>query len=127
MQDFNTNSPYLLTLKKIMPKTTTELLMATYNRGVSTNEAEKMAAYLIDQVKYFHFKNLSAFDNNTSHIIGREWHEIDYSGENMTWQDQKKKYAAYGITNFKLLENLKKYIPVESKLPYFNKIYQPRR
>ena len=36
-------------------------------------------------------------------IIGREWHEIDYSGESMTWQKQKIKYAPYGISNFKTL------------------------
>ena len=112
-------------LQSLMPKTTTELLMATYKRGLNKNEAEKMAKYLITEVKFYKFKNLSAFDNNTSHIIGREWHEIDYSGENMTWEKQKIKYAPYGISNFKSLKCLKKFFPVESKLTYFNKIYQP--
>jgi len=44
----------------------------------------------------------------------------------MTWQSQKKKYAPYGITNFKSLDNLEKFFPIESKLPYFARIYQPR-
>ena len=48
--------------------------------------------------------------NNTSHIIGRNWWEINYSGENMTWQGQKTKYAPYGITDFKSVE-------LEDKVP----------
>ncbi|KTD21944.1 Uncharacterised protein [Legionella lansingensis] len=125
LQTVHFNFLYLSQLQILMPKTTTELLIATYRRGLNKNEAEKMADYLMEQVKFYKFKNLSAFDNNTSHIIGREWYEIDYSGENMTWQKQKQKYAPYGISNFKSLECLKKFFPVESKLPYFNKIYQP--
>ncbi len=112
-------------LQFIMPKTSTELLMATYKRGLNKSEAEKMAKYLIKLVDFYKFKNLPAFDNNTSHLIGREWYEIDYSGENMTWKKQKEKYAPYGISNFKSLVCLQKFFPVESKLPYFNKVYQP--
>ncbi|CDZ76626.1 hypothetical protein BN59_00900 [Legionella massiliensis] len=125
IQNTDFNFLYLSKLQDLMPKTTTELWMATYNRGLNKNETEKMAEYLITEVKFYKFKNLPAFDNNTSHIIGREWHEIDYSGENMTWEKQKEKYAPYGISNFKSLQCLQKFFPVESKLPYFNKIYQP--
>lgn len=126
LQSIHFNFLYLSKLQTSMPKTTTELLMAIYRRGLNAKEAEKMAKYLTEQIEVYKFKNPSAFDNNTSHIIGREWHEIDYSGENMTWQKQKQKYAPYGITNFKSLESLEKFFPVESKLPYFNKIYQPK-
>lgn len=117
---------YLPKLQYTMPKTTTELLIATRSRGLNKNEADKMAGYLIRQLQYYKFQNPSAFDNNTSHIIGREWYEIDYSGEHMTWQKQKKYYAPYGISNFKSVDCLKKFFTVESKLPYFNKIYKPR-
>ena len=116
---------YLPALQKLAPKTTIELLMAIYKRGLDKREADKMAKYLTERIDYFNFKNIAAFDNNTSHIIGREWHEIDYSGESMTWQKQKIKYAPYGISNFKSLACLEKFFPVESKLPYFNKIYMP--
>ena len=116
---------YLSKLQFLMPKTTTELFMATYKRNLNKSEAEKMAHYLITEFKYYKFKNAPAFDNNTSHIIGREWYEIDYAGEGMTWKKQKEKYAPYGISNFKTLNCLKKFFPVESKLPYFNKTYQP--
>lgn len=125
IQNMHANFLYLPRLQTLMPKTATELLMATYKRGLAMSEADKMANYLIDITKYYKFKNLAAFDNNTSHIIGREWHEIDYSGEHMTWQKQKQKYAPYGIENFKSLKCLQKFFPVESRLPYFNKLYQP--
>lgn len=113
-------------LQEKMPKTTVELLRSVEGRGVSLIEAQKMAAYLDALYDQFEFKNPAPFDENTSHIIGRTWSEIDYSGENMTWEKQKLKYKPYGIQDFKSLEMLKKFFPVESKLPYFQKIYKPR-
>jgi hypothetical protein len=119
--------PHITKLQKILPKTTLELLMAVHARNLSIAEAEKMAAYLAVIVEKFQFKFPKAFDENTSHIIGREWHEIDYSGEKMTWQKQQLKYKPYGITDFKSLANLQKFFVVESTLPYFNKTYEPAR
>lgn len=113
-------------LQKIMPKTSLELLMATHNRNLLLSEAEKMAAYLDILAHKYNFKNINAFDENTSHIIGRKWHEIDYSGENMTWRKQQLKYQPYGIIDFKSVDTLNKFFVVESKLPYFNKSYQPQ-
>jgi hypothetical protein len=120
-------TPKLKSLQTILPKTTVELLMAVSKRGVSLNEAEKMAEYLKEVVDEFQFTYPEAFDENTSHIIGREWSEIDYSGEGMTWQKQKAKYRPYGIQDFKTLGHLKKFIPVESKLSYFDKTYKPKK
>ena len=118
--------PSLLKLEKILPKTTLEILRGVHERGVSLTEAEKIAVYLTVVVNHFQFQNTTAFDENTSHLIARDWQEIDYSGENMTWEKQREKYAVYGISNFKTEANLIKFIPVESKLPYFKKIYRPR-
>jgi hypothetical protein len=115
--------PQILILQKQMPKVALELLFAVEARGLSITEAEKMAAYLQQVPKVYHIRKIAVFDEHTSHIIGREWHEIDYSGEGMTWQGQKAKYAKDGITNFKSLENMQKFFPVESKLPYFKEIY----
>ena len=112
-------------LQSLLPKTSIELLMALRFRAVPSNEAESIALYLKDIVASCQFENIKGFDNNTSHIIGREWHEIDYSGEEMTWKKQQAWYTPYGIANFKTLENLKKFFPVESKLPHFKKIYKP--
>ena len=85
-----------------------------------------MAAYLTLIFQKFDFQNPKPFDENTSHIIGREWCEIDYSGENMTWEKQQQKYSPYGIQNFKSAEMLEKFFPIEATLPYFRKIYNPR-
>lgn len=126
LENLEEPAPQLSALQSILPKTTIELLMAVSQRGLALSEAEKMASYLSSVVDQFKFSNISAFDENTSHIIGREWHEIDYSGENMTWEKQKAKYQPYGVDHFKSLECLKKFIPVESKLPYFKKIYKPK-
>ena len=114
-------------LQEILPKTTIELIMSLIYRDVDYVQAKLIAVYLRDFAVSCKFKNINAFDNNTSHIIGRRWNEIDYSGEGMTWQKQEAKYAKYGITDFRTLENIKKFFPVESKLPYFNKIYQPNK
>jgi hypothetical protein len=119
--------PSLQSLQKQLPKTTLELLIAMQSRSLDKQEAEKMAHYLEHLLEEFQFKNVLAFDENTSHIIGREWAQIDYSGEGMTWQAQKAKYQPYGITDFKSLACLKKFFPVESRLPYFNKTYQPQK
>jgi hypothetical protein len=110
-------------LQMLLPKTTLELLFAVQSRGVAIQEAEKMAKYLNTVPQVYKIKNIAQFDENTSHIIGREWHDIDYSGEGMTWQGQKAMYAKYGITNFKTVTNLEKFFPVESRMPYFKKAY----
>lgn len=123
LENLTQPTPELLKLQVILPKTTLELIRAIESRGVTLVEAEKMAAYLQTVSARFSIKNVAAFDENTSHIIGREWSEIDYGGEGMTWQKQQLKYKPYGITNFKTLENLTKFFPVESKLPYFKKVY----
>ncbi|MCC8461964.1 MAG: hypothetical protein LN546_02045 [Rickettsia endosymbiont of Ecitomorpha arachnoides] len=109
-----------------MPKTTLELLIAINERGLDIKEADLMAKYLQGLIASYNFQNIAAFDENTSHIIGRDWHEIDYSGEGMTWQGQKAKYARYDIIDFKSVDRLKKFFTVESKLPYFTKIYKPK-
>lgn len=114
----------LKVIKEILPRTCIELIMGIIYRHVSFIEAEKMGEYLKEIVDIYKFKNVKAFDNNTSHIIGREWCEIDYSGEGLTWESQKK-YAPYNVKNFKTLENLKKFFPIESKFSYFTRIYKP--
>lgn len=113
-------------LQHIAPKTTIELLMAIAFRCVTIEDAEGIARYLNTMVLSYDFENINAFDENTSHIIGRDWHQIDYSNEGMTWKKQKEKYQCYNITNFKTLENIKKFFKVESKLPYFKKTYRPK-
>jgi hypothetical protein len=122
----NDGTPNLLALQYLLPKTTLELLRAIAQRNVETKEAESMAEYLKYIVESFKFENIPSFDENTSHIIGREWSEIDYSGENMTWEKQKMSYAPYDIQDFKSTAMLKNFFSRESQLPYFKKIYRPQ-
>lgn len=117
---------YMQQLRKLAPKTTLELLFSLRFRDLSMEEAEKMANYLLELLQKFQFQYPSKFDTNTSHLVGRKWHEIDYSGEGMTWQSQKKKYQPYGVLDFRTKENLAAFFKIESKLPYFKKIYQPK-
>lgn len=126
LESFHIPTPELSLLQKSLPKTTLELLMAVHARGLRLTEAEKMAAYLSLFMHQQQFQHPKPFDENTSHIIGREWNEIDYSGEGMTWQKQQQKYLPYGISNFKSRDNLIKFFKVESKLPYFKKFYGPK-
>ncbi|WP_299494252.1 hypothetical protein [uncultured Shewanella sp.] len=116
--------PELFALSKVLPKTTLELLRSVELRGVSLSDAEDMAKYLVNVPELYSIHNIAFFDENTSHIIGRQWHEIDYSDEGLSWQQQQKTYAAYDITNFKSVANLKKFFQVESTLPYFKEAYQ---
>jgi hypothetical protein len=118
--------PQLESLETVLPKTTVELWRAIQERGLSFEEAEKMAAYLLFFVKQAEFKNKAAFDENTSHLIGREWSEIDYSGENLNGQTQRRHYLPYGILDFKTAAHLKLFFKVEARLPYFNKSYRPK-
>jgi hypothetical protein len=113
-------------LRKLAPKTTLELLFSICFRDLSKEEADKIAGYLLELLQKFHFQYPAKFDANTSHVIGRKWHEIDYSGEGMTWQSQRKKYQPYGIIDFRTKENIAAFFQIESKLPYFKKIYQPK-
>lgn len=126
LEKLNKPTPKLEKLETILPKTTLELLMAVHERGLGLGEAEKMAVYLEEFVEACQFQNVAAFDENTSHIIGREWQEIDYAGENMTWQKQRLKYLPYGVTDFKTEGNLMRFFKLESHLPYFSKIYRAK-
>lgn len=126
LSTLKTPTPKLLQLKTILPKTTLELLIAIHERNLSIKEAESMADYLYHFVQQQKFKNIKPFDENTSHIIGRDWRDIDYSGEGMTWQGQRQKYLPHGVTRFKSKDNLIRFFKVESSLPYFKKIYRPQ-
>jgi hypothetical protein len=118
--------PNLRKLAALMPKTAIELARSMHERGVAKADAEAMAAYLFELRESLKMENPLPFDENNSHCIGREWHEIDYSGEGMSWQDQKRFYAARGVADFKKPEHLVRFFELESKMPYFKKLYRPR-
>ncbi|WP_347939226.1 hypothetical protein [Rickettsia oklahomensis] len=45
---------------------------------------------------------LIEIDENISHIIGCQWHKIDYSSENMKLQGRRAKYACSKYSIFQI-------------------------
>ncbi len=118
--------PKAKTLYYFMPHSTIELIRGVNERDVPRKEAEKIAAYLLTFISSMKFQNLKQLDSNHSHVIGREWHQIDYSGEGMTWQGQKRKWSKKGVKNFTKPEWIHNYFKHASKYPYFKRIYKPQ-
>ncbi len=119
------NMPNAGELEKTMPKSVVELVVAVEERGVSREEAEKIADFLLRFTAAMRFGNPGQFDSNLSHVIGREWSQIDYSGEGTTWQKRKKQWAKYGVPSFKKAEYIENYFRHEKELSYFTNIYRP--
>jgi hypothetical protein len=111
-------------LLEVMPKTTIELVRSVRERGVAASEAERMAKYLLQARTDLAMENPGPFDENCSHVIGREWQDIDYRDEGMTWQKQQAIYLPKGIAHFKDVVNLRQFFKIESKAPYFQKLYR---
>jgi len=114
-------------LLDIMPRSTVELIAGVGERGVSKTEAEKIAEFHLKFTKNAGFRNLSQFDENHSHVIGRDWPDIDYSGERMTWQGQKKSWSRHGVEDFKTAASVCNYFRETRKARYHKRIYKPRR
>jgi len=127
--------PYLpksSALIKKMPKTTIELVRSINERGVKKKDAEEMADYLLRFLKSMKIMNKGMFDECISHMIGREWHQIDYSGEGMTWQGQRRFYNRRSRRRLDWVKNIKKavylhrFFQIERKLRYFRKMFAPQ-
>ncbi|MEW6749174.1 MAG: hypothetical protein AB1295_05700 [Candidatus Micrarchaeota archaeon] len=118
-------------LLKEMPRTAIELIRGVNERGVMKEDAEQMAYYLIRFLKSMRMKNLSTFDECISHMIGREWHQIDYSGEGMTWQGQRKMYNRKSPERMDWVKDIKKavylhrFFEIEHRMRYFRKLFAP--
>ena len=113
-------------LVAVMPRSTVELARAVRERGVTRDEAEVIARYLVRVGAALAFERLPVFDENHSHVTGREWHEIDYSGEGMTWQGQRDDWSPRGVTSFKRASYIHAYFVGAEKLPHWMKVYRPR-
>jgi hypothetical protein len=112
-------------LVTIMPRSTVELARAVRERGVPADEADAIAVYLIEVAHTLAIHRLATFDDNHSHVTGREWQEIDYTGENMTWQSQRDYWAPRGVVNFKRASYIHAYFVGAEKLPHWKKVYEP--
>lgn len=113
-------------LLDILPRTTIELVRSVRERDVPRSEAEKISDFLIALNQALKFERRNAFDTSHSHVIGREWHQIDYSGEPMTWQQQKADWQPRGVKNFKRLEFLECYFRHVTKMKFFKNVYRPQ-
>ena len=116
--------PHARKLLELMPKATVELVRSVRERNVARDEAERMAEYLLEVRASLAMDNPAPFDENCSHVVGREWQDIDYRDEGMTWQKQQAIYAPKGVADFKSVTNLRQFFRIESKAPYFQKLYQ---
>jgi hypothetical protein len=120
------NLPESRRLLATMPKATVELVRGISERGVPQDEAERIARYLLELHDALAMENPKPLDENTSHVICREWHEIDYRDEGMTWEKQQSIYAPRGVPNFKTEASFRTFFRIESQAPYFKKLYRPR-
>jgi hypothetical protein len=117
------NMPEARRMTALMPKASIELVRSVRERGVSRDEAERMATFLLDTRAALQMDNTAAFDENCSHVVGREWSEIDYRDEGMHWEKQRSIYVPKGVLHFKDVANLRQFFRVESQAPYFQKVY----
>jgi hypothetical protein len=116
----------LLALHAVMPRSTVELARAVRERGVPLDEAEAIARYLVRVVEALSFERLATFDENHSHVTGRDWPDIDYTGEGMTWQGQKADWEPKGVTSFKRATFIHAYFVGAERLPHWKRVYRPR-
>jgi hypothetical protein len=72
------------------------------------------------------FARLHVFDENHSHVTGREWPEIDYSGEGMTWQGQRAYWHPRGVESFKRAAFIHAYFVGAEPMPHWKRVYRPR-
>lgn len=119
-------SAALRRLHGVMPHSTVELARAIEERGVVAAEADRIADYLVHLVGVLDFAKLRRFDINHSHVTGRQWHEIDYTGERMTWQGQKEYWSVRGVLSFERAEYVHAYMKQAYRMPHFARVYAPR-
>lgn len=118
--------PAVEALARVMPRSTVELARAVAERGVPVEELDRIASYLVRVVETIQPERLSTFDDNHSHVTGRDWPDIDYTGENMTWQGQRDAWVPKGVVNFKRAEYIHAYFIGAEKLAHWARVYRPR-
>ena len=108
-----------------LPHSTIELARAVNERGVTRSDSAEIATYLLALTDALRFGNLRRLDINHSHVIGRDWPDIDYTGEPMTWKSQKKYWHPKGVIDFKKAAHIHAYFRGAFDLPHFARVYKP--
>jgi len=116
----------LRALHQVMPRSAVELARAVSERGLPAPDAEAIAGYLVRVARALDFERLATFDENHSHVTGRDWHEIDYSGEGMTWQRQKAYWQPRGVESFRKAEFIHAYFTAAERMEHWQRVYRPR-
>lgn len=118
--------PPVVALARVMPRSTVELARAVAERGVAVDELDRIASYLVRVVDAIQPARLATFDDNHSHVTGRDWPDIDYSGEHMTWQGQRDAWVPKGVVSFKRAEYIHAYFMGAERLAHWARVYRPR-
>lgn len=121
------SSKPLRQLVAVMPHSSVELARAVDERDLPRAEADAIADYLFKLVTAIDFARLEQFDRNHSHVTGRQWREIDYSGERMTWRGQKKYWSARGVHDFKTVAHIDAYMRAAARMRHWKRVYRPRK
>ncbi len=118
--------PHARALSSLMPKTTIELLRGVHERNVTREDAEGMADYLGRMLDSMRLSKIETFDECCSHVLGRRWSQIDYSGERLDPVRQDRHYTSRGVPDLLTAEHVRRYFEVESEMPYFRRLFRPQ-
>lgn len=113
-------------LIRFLPETAVEILRGVHERGVDRKEAEKMAYYLYRFISWVGMRKRKSFDEYLAHIVGRDWNQIEYPVEGMTWQGQKKFYGQHDVPDLKTALHIHRYLKTERSRAHFKNIFHPR-
>jgi hypothetical protein len=120
------NMPECAALLQRMPRATVEIVRAVRERGVESGEAERMAQYLSHFLDIMDLGNPGRFDESVSHVIGRTYEQIDWSGENTSAEDQRRSWERYGVPDFRTAEHYHNYLRHAVTMRWFTRAFQPR-
>lgn len=114
-------------LADLMPRSVVELVASVSQRKLALKDAEDIASFHIQLTGAMGFRNLKQFDSNHSHVIGRRWNQIDYSGEGVTWRQRQRQWSGAGVKDFRTAGSICRYMRAASRKAYFMRIYKPRK
>ena len=118
--------PNTVKLLEELPKASVEIVRGVNERDVAMDDAEAIADYLLRFLESMKLTHPHKFDENLSHVICREWHQIDYSDEGTSWRRVKPGFVRMGVEDFRTKESVEIYFTWESKQGFFKRIYKPR-
>jgi len=120
------NLPKCAALLDKMPKAAVELVRGTRERGMSSEAVEEIALYLSNFLGRMRLGNAGRFDESVSHVIGRTYEQIDWSGEDTSAEQQRRDWEPYGVPDFRTAEHYHNYLRHAVEMRWFTRAFQPR-